>query len=459
MSVPSHTDRQTFLANLRQSGLVPEARLEPVLHGMEEVTRGKLIARALVEAGLLTRFQAERLLIGCVNGFHLGPYRILDQIGRGGMGRVYKAEHLTMGRLVAIKVLAPHLVKTERALELFQREVRAIGQLIHPNVVTAFDANCDNGRHYLVLEYVDGPNLEQLVRRQGPLSVGLACDYISQAARGLQAAHQLGMVHRDIKPANILVQYRGPDDGSPGMVKLGDFGLARLHAPDVEPEAGGGTIWAKENTVMGTPDYLSPEQARDLHKADIRSDLYSLGCSFYFLLTGRVPHPGGSALDKLIRHNSEEPAPLSQFRADVPPEVEQILRKLMARRPADRFQTPAELIAALQPFAVGGSIPWAAPPTVIPLTEAPAADDCAVGSLDVLDGGSSAEYGALGNTVSQDPSPTPLVTPEPLHLVRTLPPRQRRARVRRVQIAILGAVAIVASLLALAVALNLLSGG
>jgi serine/threonine protein kinase len=459
MNVPSRSDRQTFLANLRESGLVPEARLEPFLRDMPDTPRGKLIARALVGAGLLTRFQAERLLIGRVRGFHLGPYRILDQIGRGGMGRVYKAEHRAMGRTVAIKVLAPHLVNTERALELFQREVRAAGQLIHPNVVTAFDANDDNGRHYLVLEYVDGPNLEQLVRRQGPLSVGLACDYIAQAARGLHAAHQLGMVHRDVKPANILVQYRGLDAG-PGLVKISDFGLARLQAPTEEPaEPGSGTILAKENTVMGTPDYLSPEQARDLHKADIRSDLYSLGCTLYFLLSGRVPHPGGSALDKLIRHNSEDPAPLSQFRADVPAEVDAIVRKLISRRPDDRFQTPAELLASLQPFAVGGSIPWAVPPTVIPVEETSAeADDCAVGSLDVLDGGSSAECLALGSTILQDPSPTPLVPAEPLHLVRSVPPGQRRAQVRRVQIAVLGAIGIVAGLVAAAVALMLLGG-
>src|SRR5262249_45295053 len=153
------------------------------------------------------RFQAERLLMGRTAGFLLGQYRVLEQIGKGGMGRVYKAEHRTMKRVVALKVLASTLLETERAVELFLHEVRAVAQLVHPNIVTAFDANAVDGRFYLVLEYVDGPNLDELVRRQGPLSAGLACDYIRQVANRLQCAHLLGMLHRDIKPANILVQW------------------------------------------------------------------------------------------------------------------------------------------------------------------------------------------------------------------------------------------------------------
>src|SRR5262249_44838474 len=160
----------------------------------------------------------------------------------------------------------------------------------------------DGDRYYLVLEYVDGPNLDQLVRQQGPLPVGLACDYIKQTANGLRAAHALGMVHRDIKPSNLLVQRRGLHEDAPGLIKINDFGLARLHAPEVSADAPNhaGTILVKQNTVMGTPDYLSPEQARDLHSADIRSDLYSLGCTFYYLLTGRVVFPGGTPLEKLL---------------------------------------------------------------------------------------------------------------------------------------------------------------
>src|SRR5438045_2266123 len=199
-------DRNAFLSNLEQSGLLDGEHLRAVADRLPSTDRGRVVARFLVQEGLLTRFQAEHLLAGRVSGFVLGQYRILDEVGRGGMGRVFKAEHRTMGRAVALKVLAPDLLRTDRAQELFLREVRAAAQLVHPNIVTAYDANEIDGRFFLVLEYVDGPNLEQLVRKQGPLAVGLACDYVRQAASGLQCAHAAGMVHRDVKPANILVQ-------------------------------------------------------------------------------------------------------------------------------------------------------------------------------------------------------------------------------------------------------------
>src|SRR5436309_2577896 len=186
MTAHRSIDRQTFLAYLRQSGLVGEDQLTQLARQYADRTSARALARALVEDGILTRFQAERLLMGRTAGFLLGQYRILEQIGRGGMGRVYRAEHRTMKRIVALKVLASELLQTGRAVELFLHEVRAVSQLVHPNIVTAFDANEINGRYYLVLEYVDGPNLDQLVRKQGPLSVGLACDYIRHGANGLQ---------------------------------------------------------------------------------------------------------------------------------------------------------------------------------------------------------------------------------------------------------------------------------
>jgi serine/threonine-protein kinase len=239
---------------------------------------------------------------------------------------------------------------------MFLREVRAVAQLVHPNLVTAFDANLVGDRYYLVLEYVDGPNLDQLVRTRGPLAVGQACDFIRQAASGLQCAHAASMVHRDIKPANLLVQ-RLAADGGPGLVKVSDFGLARLQeSPDAGP--GGGTLITRPNTVMGTPDFLSPEQARNLHNTDIRSDLYSLGCTFYYLLTGQVPFPGGTSLEKLIRHNTEQPTPVEELRPEAPAPVAAIVRRLMAKKPEERFRTPAELAAALEPFSVRGPTPW-----------------------------------------------------------------------------------------------------
>ncbi len=415
MSVPQHITRKKFLANLRRSNLLPEAQFADILRELPPTERGRPIARALVEKGLLTRFQAERLLIGRTSGFQLGQYRILDQLGRGGMGRVFKAEHATMKRVVALKVLAPDLIQTERAQELFLREIRAAAQLVHPNIVTAYDANEDAGRYYLVLEYVDGPNLEQLVRNQGPLPVGLACDYIKQAANGLQVAHALGMLHRDIKPANILVQRRGLQEHSPGLIKISDFGLARLHSPQTSVDAPNhaGTILARENTVMGTPDYLSPEQARDLHETDIRSDLYSLGGTFYFLLTGQVPFPGGSILEKLIRHGAEKPRPIQDLRPDVPPEVAAIAMRLLEKHPDERYATPEELAAALEPYAVGGPTPWASSP--VPSSRGLDAEVTPVESMassteDILESRSSDELSAaLASTERPDLAPTPVI--------------------------------------------------
>jgi eukaryotic-like serine/threonine-protein kinase len=383
--------KEEFVHNLRQSGLVSAAQIAPALARVAAGTSGRGTARAFVAAGLLTKFQAELLLAGRTTGFFLGQYTILDQLGQGGMGRVYKAVHKTLDRVVALKMLAPQLVRTPRARALFKRELRAAGQLNHPNIVTAYDANKIDGRHFLVLEYVDGPNLDQLVREHGPLPVGLACEIIRQAALGLECAYGLGMVHRDIKPANLLIERVGKTVAP--LVKILDFGLARLHEPPGQEDAGA-TIVTKENTVMGTPDYLSPEQARNLNRVDIRADLYSLGCTFYFLLTGRVPYPGGSALQKLLRHSTEEPAPIEQ---DVPAAVLAILRRLMAKKPEERFQTPAEVAAAVAPYAVPAVPFWSLE------------SDAAHGSdpdLKALDGSDGAM--ALVGTLPPDFSPTPL---------------------------------------------------
>jgi eukaryotic-like serine/threonine-protein kinase len=421
MATSPNVDRQTFLAYLRQSGLLREEQFASIERDYADVIRGRALARLLVEREILTRFQAERLLVGQTGGFILGQYKILEQVGRGGMGRVYKAEHLTMQRVVALKVLAPDLLKTERAVEMFLREVRAVAQLQHPNIVTAYDANEINRRYYLVLEFVDGPNLDQLVRNKGPLSVGLACDYVKQTAAGLHAAHMRGMLHRDIKPANILVQSQNHEgESSPGLIKVSDFGLARLSQPNSSHAANApapGTILTRENTVMGTPDYLSPEQSRDLHKTDIRSDLYSLGCMFYFLLTGQVPFPGSNPLDKLIRHATEKPRPIGAFRADVPVEVITLVDRLMAKKPEDRPQTPADLVKALEPFAVSGPIPWApqrATPIFLDTLATPdprPVADCS----DLFFGppGSDGEMAAYSPTVTNDLSPTPGPTSSP----------------------------------------------
>jgi eukaryotic-like serine/threonine-protein kinase len=391
MTTLPHVSRKSFLSRLRRSGLLTGEELDRA-RGVAPLThRGRVLARALVEHRILTRFQAERLLVGRTEGFLLGQYVVLEELGRGGMGRVYKARHRGLNRLVALKVLAPELTRTERTRELFLREVRAAAQLAHPNIVTAYDASESGGRYYLVLEYVDGPNLEQLVARRGRLDVGLACDVVRQAATGLQCAHTAGMVHRDIKPGNLLLSVvrgplpighipegpprspydPGPDHGSTelaAVVKITDFGLARLQGP--HGAACHETIITRPNTVMGTPDFLSPEQARNLHNTDIRSDLYSLGCTLYFLLTGQVPFPGGTSLEKLLRHNTEQPMPVEQLRPEIPTAVAAMVRKLMAKSPEQRFQHPADVAEALAPFSTGGPTPWEGlHPTVSALPE------------------------------------------------------------------------------------------
>jgi serine/threonine-protein kinase len=354
---PAIIDRDTFLQNLRISKLLTTQQFRLVVDKLGQIQDTREIAKALASWKLLTKFQAKMLLMGRTGGYFLGPYKILDQLGQGGMGRVYKAMHQTMNRVVALKVLTPQLVNTERAKELFLREVQAAAQLSHPNIVMAFDANEADGRHYLAMEYVAGPNLERYVIKHGSLPVGLACEIVFQTANGLHHAFEKGMVHRDIKPANLLLHQE------PGaetiQVKILDFGLARFGQNE-----GSKTLAVKENTVMGTPDFLSPEQSRDLHETDIRSDLYSLGCTFYYLLSGQVPFPGGTTVDKLIRHNSDEPAPIEELRPDVPKSIAKIVRKLMAKNPAERFQTPDELMDALAPHAAPSAMDWPiAPPT------------------------------------------------------------------------------------------------
>lgn len=291
-------------------------------------------AAALVAAGLLTRFQADRLLSGRTDGFQLGPYLILDQIGRGAMSRVYKARHRTMNRAVAIKVLSAELTRTAESRQRFQGEVRAAGKLSHPNIVTAFDANELHDRFYLVLEFVDGPSLQALVQQRGALPVDEACEFVRQIAQGLQHAHEHGVVHRDLKPSNVLVAR--PTQTAPPAVKIADFALPRV--------------------VSGRPDYLAPEAIHDPTAADARADLYALGCVFYFLLTGHPPFEGAD--DELVRaHVSREVPAVNRVRPDVRPEIAAIVHRLLAKRPAGRFASAAELLAHLDAACVPAAIP------------------------------------------------------------------------------------------------------
>jgi hypothetical protein len=272
-------------------------------------------------------------------------YRVLRLLGQGGMGAVYLAEHLFMGRLVALKVVSTALMDSPDALERFRQEVRAAAQLSHPNIVAAFDADHVGNLHFLVMEYIDGVNLAEHLARSGPLPIPQACHAVEQAALGLQHAHDKGMVHRDIKPQNLMLT-RG------GGVKILDFGLARFARERNAPGQAGLT---GTGVVMGTADYIAPEQTRSSRGIDIRADIYGLGCTLYHLLSGRVPFPDGTVIDKMIRHCVDAPEPLRSLRPDVPTELAAVVEKMMAKDPAQRYQTPAEVAAALHPF--GGSRP------------------------------------------------------------------------------------------------------
>jgi NHLM bacteriocin system secretion protein len=289
-------------------------------------------------------------------------YRIVKRLGVGGMGTVYLAEHRLMDRLVALKVIRRDLVGNSALVERFRREVRAAARLaLHSNIVTAYDAEQAGDSHFLVMEFVDGIDLAHLVKSKGALPYELACGIVKQAAEGLEHAFQRGMVHRDIKPQNLMLT-------PGGRVKILDFGLARFASEampdrspsaeqDTEIEAGAGSYdhavtITRTNMVLGTADYIAPEQASAPGSADIRGDLYSLGCTLYYLLAGHAPFPDGTLVEKLKAHSEQVPRALTEIRPDIPPELAQVVDRMMAKDQNQRFQRPAEVAEALAPFVV-----------------------------------------------------------------------------------------------------------
>ena len=400
----------SFVNGVIQSQLLDAGQLEELQRLRPAMRDTRALAQELMRRAWLTPFQVNQILQGKASCLNLGPYILLERIGEGGMGQVFKARQKMLNRVVALKVIRKQCLGNPKVLLRFLREIRTAGQLNHPHIVRAYDADQVNGVYYIAMEYIEGADLARLVGEHGPLPVDQACEYIRQVALGLQHAQERGMVHRDIKPANLLVTRAVPSERrhssgmiqrplnlppSPiagqgsgvmknakggsgmiprpeaiqnypwGMVKILDMGLARYTDPFTGHAS---THLTQIGSVMGTPEFIAPEQARDSHTSDIRADLYSLGCTFYFLLTGQPPFPKGTLTEKLMQHQFDmaEPVGLArrkqmlawicehgletvdEERLTVPTPVDEVLCRLLAKRPEDRYQTPIELANELQ---------------------------------------------------------------------------------------------------------------
>jgi len=357
-----------FAERLSSLGLITSAEAESLVieipPGRRNQDAGEF-ARELVRQGKLTRYQAAAIYQDKADTLVLGNYLILDKLGAGGMGQVFRARHRRMERVVALKVLSKKAF-SPTAVARFQREVKAAARLTHPNIVTAHDADEADGMHFLVMELVEGNDLANLVKVQGPLPLAQALDCILQAARGLEHAHCEGIIHRDIKPSNLLLDKKG-------TLKILDMGLALVSDPLADAGAARGADLTQSGSIMGTIDYMAPEQAMDSRQADARSDIYSLGCTLHYLLTGRPPYGGDTVLKRLTAHQQSAIPLLSSTRPDIPPGCDEVFGRMMGKRPATRFQTAKELVAALESLRNQPASAWPVPVAAQPIAARPVA--------------------------------------------------------------------------------------
>ncbi|MEX0818427.1 MAG: protein kinase [Pirellulaceae bacterium] len=342
--MPTALSLNSFAELVQRSRLMTADQLQQAIQELTEegtqVDSPEALADALVQRGLLTSWQVGFLLKGKHQGFFLGSYRFLKMLGKGGMGAVYLAEHQMMRRRCAIKVLPSKLISdSSSVLERFYLEAQAVAALDDPNIVRAYDVNKEmQGKreiHYLVMEYVDGCDLQTFVQRKGPLDYIQVADFSRQTASGLAHAHESGLIHRDIKPANLLVDERG-------TVKILDLGLARFFDDGLDASL----TTTHNESILGTADYLSPEQALDSHNVDTRTDIYSLGCTCYYMLTGHPPFPDGSVAQRLMSHQAKSPTAIEKIRPDVPGDLVTIVEKMIAKSPDNRYQTAREVVDA-----------------------------------------------------------------------------------------------------------------
>jgi serine/threonine protein kinase len=338
-----------FLRDLDGLGIVDARRVLKLLvdsqQPLDQVSSAEVIA-LLGEKELLTRWQVDRLTKkSAPESFVLGDYVLLDPLGKGGMGIVYRARHRRMDRLVALKTMTDRATESDDSVQRFQREVRAAARLSHPNIVAAYDAGEHNETHYLVMELVDGIDLSKLVRQSGPLNASRAVDYVRQAAVGFAYAHTQGIIHRDIKPQNLLVDRNQ-------HVRILDMGLARLNptnaAADPTSSAGAQTELTQSGVIMGTVDFMSPEQATNTRNANEQSDIYSLGCTLYFLMTGRAMFDGETCMERLLAHHQDSRPSLVATLSKIPPALESVFARMTARQPSDRYESMGEVVEALE---------------------------------------------------------------------------------------------------------------
>jgi len=393
--MPAPVSNDELAEVILKSGVIEEPKLRAYLKKLADGPEGlptetNKLGGLMVRDGILTYFQAEQLLLGKWKRFFIGKYKVLERLGVGGMGQVFLCEHKLMKRKVAVKVLPIAKSTDQAALQRFYREARAVAAVDHPNLVRAYDIDQDGDLHFLVMEFVDGINFHDLVRKFGTVDVLRACHYIFGAVIGLHHAHEMGLVHRDIKPANILVDRTG-------VVKILDMGLARFFNPDEDD-----MLTKKfDESVLGTADYLAPEQAIDSSTVDIRADIYGLGGTFYYMLTGFPPFPECSVAQKLLWHQTKPPKAIRAYRPEVPEGVAAIVDKMMAKDAANRYQSPAELMEALAPW-VQTPIP---PP---PDQEMPQMSLAAMGGVPgrAAPGSGPSLVAAANHSVYTTPSPT-----------------------------------------------------
>ncbi len=343
MSKPAEDVPSDLLKLIRKSGILPDRQFEDL---RTKVLAGdypydpNLLAQRLIRDRVLTEYQARRLLKNKPHGLAVGKYVILDRLGSGSMGRVYKANHLLMGRVVALKVIAPEISSNSRVVARFRREMKLVGRLDHPNVVRAYDADQLGSILYIVMEYVPGHSLGQIFREQGPIKALDVARYAADAALGLAHAHAQGIVHRDIKPSNLLL-------GHDARVRVLDLGLGVLVEADEQA-----TFATADGIAVGTVDYMSPEQACG-REVDGRSDLYSLGCTMYHMISGRHVFPGNSPVERLGQRINGVPAPLGDLVPDLPSGMNEVMDRLLANKPKDRYQSAEEAAEALERLLPG----------------------------------------------------------------------------------------------------------